>query len=106
VDFADHTKKLEIHSPYRQNFFQGCASLSCASKHFCFAADPGARFITTSFMGLMMDICIMQPGRVFMVAFITVMIVAYTYNTLMTRTRIYVLTEQHLLCMDVCARTY
>jgi hypothetical protein len=30
----------------------------------------------TSFIGLMMDICVMQPGRVFMVAFVTVRILA------------------------------
>ena len=41
-----------------------------------FAASPGARFITTSFLGLMMDICIMQPGRVFVVAIIMVVILA------------------------------
>jgi hypothetical protein len=38
------------------------------------AADPATRFITTSFLGLFMDICIMQPGRVVVVAVIMVMI--------------------------------
>jgi hypothetical protein len=37
-----------------------------------FAADPGARFITTSFLGLMLDICVMQPSRVVAVAVIMV----------------------------------
>jgi hypothetical protein len=37
-----------------------------------FAADPGARFITTSFLGLMLDICVMQPSRVLAVAFVMV----------------------------------
>jgi hypothetical protein len=37
-----------------------------------FAADPGARFITTSFLGLMLVICVMQPSRVVAVAFVMV----------------------------------
>jgi hypothetical protein len=39
-----------------------------------YTADPAARFITTSFLGLFMDICIMQPGRVVVVAFIMVIL--------------------------------
>jgi hypothetical protein len=38
----------------------------------CFAADPGVRFGMTSFLGLMLDICMMQPGRVFVVAIVRV----------------------------------
>jgi hypothetical protein len=43
-------------------------TITCVS----FAADPGARFITTSLLGLGLDIFIMQPGRVFVVAIIMV----------------------------------
>jgi hypothetical protein len=42
-----------------------------------FAADPGARFITTSFLGVMLDICVMQPGRVLVVAVVMVILRAY-----------------------------
>jgi hypothetical protein len=46
----------------------------------CFAADPGSRFLATSFLGLTLDICVMQPGRVVVVAIIMVTIHAYAYN--------------------------
>jgi hypothetical protein len=37
------------------------------------AADPGVRFGMTSFLGLMLDICMMQPSRVLVVAVVRVM---------------------------------
>jgi hypothetical protein len=62
---------IVIHDHFH-HYHIACVIVAHHSPPPCFAADPGARFITTSFMGLMMDICVMQPGRVLAVAVVMV----------------------------------